>query len=181
MSQHHLTGSETSPSYAPGSSRFGSEPPSVEDDVVVWRYSIVSCMPETMTTTCRDIVWLLFNRYGIVAFSFPLGTLQAISETILRVRWPNQQCHSTEGQWLINHVKCQIFRTRSCLFYHSCLYKLEYVNITRFVVSNLYKILLLYENVHMHIYRQWGAGPVQPHGPTGHPQKDFYLNKGLNI
>jgi len=28
-------------------SRFGSEPPSVEDDVDVWRYAIVSCMPET--------------------------------------------------------------------------------------------------------------------------------------
>ena len=27
-----------------------SEPPSVEDDVDVWRYAIVSCMPETMTT-----------------------------------------------------------------------------------------------------------------------------------
>ena len=34
------TGSETSPSYAPRSSRFGSEPPSVEDDVDVWRYAI---------------------------------------------------------------------------------------------------------------------------------------------
>jgi len=31
------------------SSRFGSEPPSVEDDVDVWRYAIVSCMPETTT------------------------------------------------------------------------------------------------------------------------------------
>ena len=38
---------ETTPSYAPQSSRFGSEPPSVEDDVNVWRYAIVSCMPET--------------------------------------------------------------------------------------------------------------------------------------
>ena len=51
MAQHHPTGSETSPSYAPRSSRFGSEPPSVKDDVDVWRYAIVSCMPET-TTTC---------------------------------------------------------------------------------------------------------------------------------
>ena len=41
----------TSPSYAPRSSRFGSEPPSVEDDVDVWRYAIVSCMPETTTTS----------------------------------------------------------------------------------------------------------------------------------
>ena len=51
MAQHHPTRSETSPSYAPRSSRFGSEPPSVEDDVDVWRYAIVSCMPETTTTT----------------------------------------------------------------------------------------------------------------------------------
>ena len=49
MAQHHPTGSETSPSYAPRSRRFGSEPPSVEDYVDVWRYAIVSCMPETTT------------------------------------------------------------------------------------------------------------------------------------
>ena len=54
MAQHHPTGFETSPSYAPRSSRFGSEPPSVEDDVDVWRYAIVSCMPETTTKIPRD-------------------------------------------------------------------------------------------------------------------------------
>ena len=41
MAQHRPTGSETTPPYAPRSSRFGSEPPSVEDDVDVWRYAIV--------------------------------------------------------------------------------------------------------------------------------------------
>ena len=41
MAQHRPTGSETTPPYAPGSSRFGSEPPSVEDDVDVWCYAIV--------------------------------------------------------------------------------------------------------------------------------------------
>jgi len=51
VAQHRTTGSETSLSYAPRSSRFGSEPPSVEDDVDVWRYAIMSCMPETTTTT----------------------------------------------------------------------------------------------------------------------------------
>ena len=51
VAQHHPTGSETSPSYAPRSSRFGSEPTSVEDDVDVWHYAIVSCTPETTTTT----------------------------------------------------------------------------------------------------------------------------------
>jgi len=25
----------------------------------------------------------------------------------LRARWLNQQCHSTEGWWLVNHVKGQ--------------------------------------------------------------------------
>jgi len=50
--QHHPTGSETTPSYAPRSSKFGSEPPSVEDDVDVWSYVIFeSCMPETTMTT----------------------------------------------------------------------------------------------------------------------------------
>jgi len=41
VAQHRPTGSETTPPYAPRSSRFGSEPPSVEDDVDVWRYAIV--------------------------------------------------------------------------------------------------------------------------------------------
>ena len=40
VAQHRPTGSET-PSYAPRSSRFGSEPPSVEDDVDIWRYTIL--------------------------------------------------------------------------------------------------------------------------------------------
>jgi len=47
------TGSETTLPYAPRSSRFGSEPPSVEDDVDVWRYAIVSSMPETTMTTLQ--------------------------------------------------------------------------------------------------------------------------------
>ena len=41
VAQHRPTGSETSPSYTPRSSRFGSEPPSVEDDIDVWRYTIL--------------------------------------------------------------------------------------------------------------------------------------------
>ena len=41
VAQHCLTGSETTPPYAPRSSRFGSEPPSVEDDVDVWCYAIL--------------------------------------------------------------------------------------------------------------------------------------------
>ena len=46
MSPHHVaqyrpTGSETAPPYAPRSSRFGSEPPSVEDDVDVLHHAIL--------------------------------------------------------------------------------------------------------------------------------------------
>ena len=41
VAQHHPTGSETTPPYAHRSSRFGSEPPSVADDVDVWRYAIL--------------------------------------------------------------------------------------------------------------------------------------------
>ena len=42
VAQHRPTGSETTPPYAPQSSRFGSEPPSVEDDVDVWRYAVLA-------------------------------------------------------------------------------------------------------------------------------------------
>ena len=45
--------------------------------------------------------------YGIVEFNVPLDTLYVISETVLQVTWPNQQCHSTEQRWLVNHVKGQ--------------------------------------------------------------------------
>jgi len=41
VAHHCPTGSETTPRYAPRSSRFGSEPPSVEEDVDVWCYAIL--------------------------------------------------------------------------------------------------------------------------------------------
>ena len=41
MAEHRPTGSGTPPPYAPRSSRFGSEPPFVVDDVDVWRYAIL--------------------------------------------------------------------------------------------------------------------------------------------
>ena len=49
VAQHCPTWSETTTPYAPRSSRFGSEPPSVKDNVDVRRYTILSCMPETTT------------------------------------------------------------------------------------------------------------------------------------
>jgi len=51
VAQHRPTGSETTPPYAPRSSWFGSELPSVENDVDIWWYAIVSCTPETTMTT----------------------------------------------------------------------------------------------------------------------------------
>ena len=63
VAQHHPTGSETSPSYASRSSRFGSEPPAVEDDVDVWRYATMSCLPET-TTTMMMSIGLCVNHSG---------------------------------------------------------------------------------------------------------------------
>ena len=41
VAQHCPTGSETTPPYSPRSSRFGSEPLSMEDDVDVWCYAIL--------------------------------------------------------------------------------------------------------------------------------------------
>jgi len=41
VTQHRPTGSETTPPYAPRSSRFSSELPSMEDDVDVWRYTML--------------------------------------------------------------------------------------------------------------------------------------------
>ena len=71
VAQHHPTGSETTPPCAPRSSRFGSEPPSVDDDVDVWRYAIVSCTPETTTT--NSFVWTWF-RTLLVTHKRPTDT-----------------------------------------------------------------------------------------------------------
>jgi len=46
-------------------------------------------------------------RYGIVEFNVPLDMLYVNSWMILQVRCPNQQYHSTEGQWLVNCIKGQ--------------------------------------------------------------------------
>jgi len=51
VAQHRPTGSETPPPYPPRCSRFDSEPPYVEDNVNIWRYTL-SYMPEMITTTC---------------------------------------------------------------------------------------------------------------------------------
>ena len=40
---------------------FGSEPPSVEDDVDIWRYAIVSCTPETTITDRTSLISKIQN------------------------------------------------------------------------------------------------------------------------
>ena len=73
VAQHRPTGSETTPPYAPWSRRFGSEPPSVEDDVDVWHYAIVTCMPETtMTVSLQKLLsYIKTSKFG--EHSIPLS------------------------------------------------------------------------------------------------------------
>jgi len=66
VAQHRPTGSETTPSYAPHSSRFGSEPPSVEDDADVWPETTTRLIAEQLLhglvvhcqTEIKSHVWL---------------------------------------------------------------------------------------------------------------------------
>jgi len=79
VGQHCPTGSETTPPYTPRS-RFGSEPPFVEDDVNVRQYAILkSCMPETTMTTpiavLTHILFVTFFNFICVAYA-------------VRRRWP---------------------------------------------------------------------------------------------
>jgi len=53
LAQHCPTGSETPPPYAPWSNRFGSEPPPVEDDVDIWRYTVL----ELHDRNDDDLTW----------------------------------------------------------------------------------------------------------------------------
>jgi len=55
-------------------------------------------------------------RYGIVGFNVPLNTLYVISGTILRVRWPNQQCRTT-------------MQTKPYTYKTKCSYKLKMLTI----------------------------------------------------
>ena len=51
---------------------------------------------------------------GWARFNVPLDTVQDISETMfLQVRWPNQQCQSTEGGWLVIQIALNLTRLLS--------------------------------------------------------------------
>ena len=53
VAQHRPTGSETTSLYAPRSSRFGSEPPSMEDDVDNLRVAWVACQKRRRRHDCE--------------------------------------------------------------------------------------------------------------------------------
>ena len=72
----------------------------VQDNKWIWCYSYSRWSSHLL---CSTLLWLQPQRN----FSIPLDTLQVISGTILRVRWPDQQCCNTEEQWLVNHIKRQ--------------------------------------------------------------------------
>jgi len=49
---------------------------------------------------------------GWARFNVPLDTVYVISETMfLQVRWPNQQCQSTEGGWLVIQIALNLTRS----------------------------------------------------------------------
>ena len=83
----------SAPSYAPRSSRFGSEPSSVEDDVDVWRYAIVSCMPET-TTTMR-LQSCVSGKHLSQAFCFALFIMSKSFDEMFIVNSKSRSCNST--------------------------------------------------------------------------------------
>ena len=58
--------------------------------------------PPVAKAYLRELLWVYTGVIG--GFNVPLDTLW---KTILWVIWPNQQCHSTERQRIVNHVKGQ--------------------------------------------------------------------------
>ena len=74
------------PPYAPRSSRFGSELPSVEDDVDVWRYAIVSCTPETTTTLLSNAEPLHYGYVLLLALS--VRSFVCSIKCVLVGHWP---------------------------------------------------------------------------------------------
>jgi len=55
--------------------------------------------------------WCHIRLGGWARFNVPLNTAWVISETMfLQVRWPNQQCQSTEGGWLVIQIALNLTR-----------------------------------------------------------------------
>ena len=69
--------------------------------------SIPQYIPLSQTRLMHGLLCGQSMVWHIVGFNVRLDTLLVISGTILQVRWSDQQCHSTEGQRLLNQVKGQ--------------------------------------------------------------------------
>jgi len=79
VAQHRPRGSEATPPYAPGSRRFGWEPPSVEDDVDVWRYTILEL--HARNDDSSDMVDLVGRPISCPQTELPLTST-----------WPHLRC-----------------------------------------------------------------------------------------
>ena len=88
VAQHRPTGSETP--YAPRSSRFGSEPPSVEDDVDVWHYAILVLHARNDDDLAAKRRQRLMFQY---AFRFLLTRLLSNSWTHFHQIFTNRRLH----------------------------------------------------------------------------------------
>ena len=62
--------------------------------------------------------------FGWARFNVPLDTVSVILETMfLQVRWPNQQCQSTEGGWLVIQIALNLTRLISpCYSNTTCMH-----------------------------------------------------------
>ena len=98
VAQRRPTGSETTPPYAPRSSRFGSEPPSVEDDVDIWHYAIlrVACQKRRCIYLYQLLyIWVLGRLCQLDRSSNSSGQSESRSFSFTWCQWRHQWrcCH----------------------------------------------------------------------------------------
>ena len=126
VAQHRPTGSETAPPYTPRSSRFGSEPPSVEDDVDIWRYAILelharnddddSAPYNRHQQRCNVLVkYPSFQCYNATQVLLPhqhINTLQTLKcETLYHKTQCHFLLHSNNLFWLLLYLCILIHRS----------------------------------------------------------------------
>ena len=112
VAQHRPTGSETTPPYAPWSSRFGSELPSVEDDVGIWCYAMlrVACQKRRRRpmwhhicgyhSSCHHKAASLFSQQEIILLDDRgIGMWMTFPELPHESQWPRPPHHD----WVWHH------------------------------------------------------------------------------
>ena len=98
VAQHRPTGSETTPPYAPRSSKFGSELPSVEDDVNVWCYAIVrvACQKRRrLLHLDKSVLKSPAMIHGILLISAYSSELSSREWNVL-IQWPGYKVVETQ-------------------------------------------------------------------------------------